>query len=443
MNNSIHDAMNDLVAADAARMSGSSFADARGGGVARRVRTRRTVRAAGMGGASAVAVGAVAVGAMNVPWGVLGAAPGVGGSDCVTTSPSIGHIRYTVTPTEAEEIRATTDYALPTASGTDVAQWWYQFSPETGLPLVSVDHTNDGTWWVTIGSGEAQRVEPDETGTVTIDLIAGRKTTSYRLESTLGNMSVAEKTTIAVGEPSPSPSDDCYTPSPTPSSVVDPTPSSDPNRSPEPSRPVIATVVTRPEDVVAGTNPFQCGFAFPTDIAGTDNLSIMGDEVNAPPKINARLAADSAPYTSDPPQALGAAPVTTITVTDRFAASIGEVSGMGTVAFDPTTIPNAAQPSGVAAVQSATFVAVVDGTVVGTIVDPFSPANAPPVLQESLDTAFDLHVTLLNPDSAFTACPGVTLGNDWVPYVVAGDTALDAAGASYGPVFAWLKYGGN
>jgi hypothetical protein len=79
MDNSIHDVMNHLVAADAARMSGVRFADARGTGVARRVRTRRTVRAAGMGGASAVAVGALAVGATHVQWGAL-VLPGAGGT---------------------------------------------------------------------------------------------------------------------------------------------------------------------------------------------------------------------------------------------------------------------------------------------------------------------------------------------------------------------------
>ena len=68
MDHSIHDVMDSLVAADAARMSGRDFADARGAGLARKVRTRRTVRAAGVGGASAVAVGALAFGAMHMPW---------------------------------------------------------------------------------------------------------------------------------------------------------------------------------------------------------------------------------------------------------------------------------------------------------------------------------------------------------------------------------------
>src|SRR5664279_2113607 len=82
MDSSFQAAMNDLVAADAARMSGRAFADARGTGVARRVRTRRRVRAAGMGGASAVAVGALAFGATNMPWGQLDVASS--GSDSIS-----------------------------------------------------------------------------------------------------------------------------------------------------------------------------------------------------------------------------------------------------------------------------------------------------------------------------------------------------------------------
>ncbi|MCB2413431.1 hypothetical protein LGT39_11305 [Demequina sp. TTPB684] len=71
MGNSFHAAMDDLVADDASRMSGARFADARGASIARRVRTRRTVKAAGVGGASVVAVGALAVGATQAPWRAL------------------------------------------------------------------------------------------------------------------------------------------------------------------------------------------------------------------------------------------------------------------------------------------------------------------------------------------------------------------------------------
>ena len=84
MDLSIHDVMNDLVRADAARMSGRDFADARGPGVARRVRTRRTVRAAGIGGGTMLTAGALVVGALNLPWGATSTDPGAtGASGCV------------------------------------------------------------------------------------------------------------------------------------------------------------------------------------------------------------------------------------------------------------------------------------------------------------------------------------------------------------------------
>ncbi|NYI42794.1 hypothetical protein [Demequina lutea] len=84
MDDSLHSVMNDLVAADAARMSGPRFANRHGGGIARRVHTRRTVRAVGVGGASAVAVGVLAVGATHMPWGELSVASS--GSDSTAGS---------------------------------------------------------------------------------------------------------------------------------------------------------------------------------------------------------------------------------------------------------------------------------------------------------------------------------------------------------------------
>ena len=66
MDGSFHSALKHLVVNDAARLSGHGFAERRGAGVAGRVRTRRTVRAVGMGGVSAVAVGALAVGSSQL-----------------------------------------------------------------------------------------------------------------------------------------------------------------------------------------------------------------------------------------------------------------------------------------------------------------------------------------------------------------------------------------
>lgn len=89
MDGSFHSGLKQLVVNDAARLSGHEFADARGAGVARRVRTRRTVRAAGMGGASAVAMGALAVGGSQLFDGgeFMPGGSATPSADAVATSP--------------------------------------------------------------------------------------------------------------------------------------------------------------------------------------------------------------------------------------------------------------------------------------------------------------------------------------------------------------------
>jgi hypothetical protein len=65
MGNAFHEAMSDLVMEDATRMSGRDFSAARGAAVTRRVRTRRTVRAAGIGTLATASAGALAYTALQ------------------------------------------------------------------------------------------------------------------------------------------------------------------------------------------------------------------------------------------------------------------------------------------------------------------------------------------------------------------------------------------
>jgi hypothetical protein len=120
MGNTFHAVMSDLVAGDAARLSGQRFADVRGASIARRVRTRRTVKAAGVGGASVVAVGALAVGAINGPWGNGSLTPsGLWADGC--------------TPTAVQDVDAIWENAVePRAHVIDVsseyeAETWYLY----------------------------------------------------------------------------------------------------------------------------------------------------------------------------------------------------------------------------------------------------------------------------------------------------------------------------
>lgn len=81
------DELRDLIArqadADAARLSGDEFVSAFGAAVTGRVRRRRRVRAAGTAGASALAVGLLAVGFVALPPVFEPAQPGPGGGACV------------------------------------------------------------------------------------------------------------------------------------------------------------------------------------------------------------------------------------------------------------------------------------------------------------------------------------------------------------------------
>ncbi len=76
MGNSFHTAMNDIVTDDSARMSGRDFSEARGAAVTRRVRTRRAVRAAGIGTVATASAGALAYTALQWDRAPQPAAPG-------------------------------------------------------------------------------------------------------------------------------------------------------------------------------------------------------------------------------------------------------------------------------------------------------------------------------------------------------------------------------
>ncbi len=135
MSNPFHSALNDLVVRDAARMSGDDFAESRAGGIGRRVRTRRTVRAAGVGGASALAAGAVAVGVTQVPWGGTATPAGAGATDATTAEGSpfeCGfHIRAEAAGTDHLWIENLT-WSTPDEINERIS--WHAFQPEGADP---------------------------------------------------------------------------------------------------------------------------------------------------------------------------------------------------------------------------------------------------------------------------------------------------------------------
>ena len=255
MDPSIHDVMHDLVAADAARMSGRDFADARGAGLARKVRTRRTVRAAGVGGASAVALGALAFGAAHSPWGVFDAAPGIGGTDCVTSSASGDAYVYEVlvrkgrTPVDTVSLVDTaTGAAFLTA--TLQPDGTYVFTDADGKPLRStvdgvyelLDHRSAGSGRG-MGCGASWHAEILVKSVSTVDFAGLPSAVASAL-----NVCHAQG-----GTPTPS------------SSVV--RPSTDPS------------LAASTETV---TSPFQCGFVFDKEASDAPHLTVSGTAWTTP-----------------------------------------------------------------------------------------------------------------------------------------------------------------
>ncbi len=432
MDNPFGSAMADALAADTARLSGRKFADARGAGVARGVRTRRTMRAAGVGGVSAVAAGAIAFGATHLPstGGVV--APATGG-ECTPTA----LVDIDAMWTHAADPRA---HVIDSSESFDT-ETWYLYDDTLEMVVLKMVPMDAGLE-VTYADGKHAMVAPNEAGFFLFEAPGGGYVTFNPNDS--AHHAIWNKETV-VGPSDVNVLADVVPPFDfqwtgcglgSPAASVDASPSVDP--SPLPTE-LTVTVVTRPEDVVAGQNPFQCGFVFPSDASETEKLYIEVIESTSVEYMNALLAEDPAYYGDSPPLAVGTAPVLTVTVRDLFLPSFGNVTSIGGSAFDPTTMEIVAPPSGFTVIQGASFVAVVEGRVVGTMFDPYSPQAAPPLLLVGTGESFDEKITLLNSETAFSSCPGIALGDDWTAYAVAGDMALDSAGRAYGPVYAWLK----
>lgn len=210
MDNALGSLMEDVVAADAARLSGREFADARGAGVARRVRTRRTVRAAGMGGASAVAAGVVAFGATHAPWDAV-SVPGAGGNTCATPWPSDSGIMLIT--------------AGPRPLPTDTT-WWIGYENETGIAKFKFAPLDDGTWLIAYASGGSETVTPTGAGTVSFELPDGvRVVLEVTAVDGRTEVTVAKPSSVVLGSGSLS-SDDCYISDPAPSTRLAPAPGS-------------------------------------------------------------------------------------------------------------------------------------------------------------------------------------------------------------------------
>ncbi len=207
------------------------------------------------------------------------------------------------------------------------------------------------------------------------------------------------------------------------------------------------------------TSPFQCGFEFPTDSQGSDDFWIDGLAWLTPAQMNAAVyqrraqtnqaqidrGGPAEPQPWDLPQAIGTEPGPVFTL---YYPAGSEGAGGEFRDTDPALNPpdsNGIQgPSDVVIYFSVgqTFVAVSDGVVSGTMRAPWSPEDAPHLTQVAWGESHFLEpLALLNPEGAFTACPGATLSGDEDLYAVAGvmtDSSVDGLSE---PEYAWLNAG--
>ncbi|NTW42477.1 MAG: hypothetical protein HGA44_21815, partial [Cellulomonadaceae bacterium] len=377
-----------------ARFSHEDFAADFGQRIASRVRRRRAVRAAGVGGGTMLTAGALVVGATHMPWGVLGAAPGVGVSDCVTPSPSDGAHLVTVT-VDGSDARSGEMVVTDAATG--------------GVRLRGIQQA-DGTWRVTDADGNPVEATSGPGGGYVVSLdgaSVGIEWPDAGASAVSSDPSTAGSFTYTVTEPDGdapvSPSDDCYTPSPT-TSVV-PSVSTEVFASTDPS------LAAKPEDVM-GDSPFECGFEFPTASHGTDDLWIDGVEWFTPAEVEAARAhlygTDAA---TDLTSSSATVPRVTVHRVDKPLAEGQEASGvMGT--WDPSLekVANLAL-GGISAervsAEGLTFVGVVGDKVVatGTLTEGDDRAQAS-VLRTSDygGEALGELMYLVDPSVALTSC---------------------------------------
>jgi hypothetical protein len=415
------------------RFANDDFAEAYGRRVAGRVRRRRTVRATAVGGGTMLTAGALVVGATHMPWGVLGAASRMVGTDCATPWPSAGAPTYSVT--------------IDTDQGS-LANFFIMYAA-TGETIVNGARQTDGTYLFTDGYDDPLSAVPGSAGFYSVELPSGvtslDSTTAlaYRSSSVETNYLrvhvpevVVDSTDLARRA-----SDDCYTPSPTPSAA--PSLTTDIYPLPDPS------LAAKPDNVI-GDSPFQCGFTFPTESYGTDGLWI--DDVGwfAPSDVEAaheKLFGANAGLTFADPNAL--VPRVTVHRVEGPLAGGQEASGvMGT--WDPTLEKVANLGLGGISVERVsaegrTFVGVIGGKVVatGTLSEGDEAANASVLADPAVDgDAYSELMYLVDPGAALTSCDASPVDLTQVKIVaVAGVIVKHADGTVVGPTYAWLPVG--
>ena len=215
----------------------------------------------------------------------------------------------------------------------------------------------------------------------------------------------------------PSPSDDCYTPSPTPSSA--------PSVALDPVLKTETRGSIKPEGAV--DSPFQCGFVMDSLGHESSQIAITDTTWVTPAAYNATLKERWA-GTADLPLELGSAPIPTVRIRVDLAATTrwGSVFGVG----EPTDAMGTSEDGTPMVDSGASFVMVRDGVVVGTM-DTTTQGAGQHFSFWADGTPDNFELTLVNAADAFVACPGQTLEPDTgTVFAVAGSYVKDKSGVN-------------
>lgn len=386
----------------AARFADEDFAALYGGAVVSRVRRRRTVRAASVGGGTMLTAGALALAVTQLP--ATRAMNPASGDPCVTITPA-------ATPADSQTLAVQTG-----------AETWMYVDAETGDVIVSAQFQEDGTWLVTNASGRTEVAEMDGAGTLEIRDDSIQVTLRITADNTISDAIIslpsgADDTTWG---PKTVTSGDCatHTPSPTLSYVVErPSPSASPS----------PTVAARVEDA---TSPFQCGYVMDPEARDSAVINVVGWEWVEPADFTPSGVA-MGDLATTLPQELGSLdiPVVHVAQAPAWAAWDGSV-GVG----DPANLDVSSGTGGPATATGLGFVKVLDGVVVGAL----SPTSQQ--LHAASWTEGDaIMVVLLNAEEAFLPCQGQGADmQEAQTYVVVGSMLDDPSGVQgEGPYYVW------
>jgi hypothetical protein len=413
------------------RFESDDFAEAYGRRVAGRVRRRRAVRAAGVGGGTMLTAGALVVGATHMPWGVLGAASRMGGTDCATPWPSAGAPTYSVT--------------IDTDQGS-LERLSIMYSA-TGAMIVGGVRQADGTYLFTDGYGASLEAVQGSAGYYTVELPPGvtslesTTTDAYRSSSVETNYLRVHPPEIAMDSTDRArrASGDCYTPGPTPSAA--PSLTTDMYPTPDPS------LAAKPGNVPA-VSPFQCGFEFPTESYGTDGLWIDDVEWFTPSEVEATRAERYGAYAESVSSPSDAIPRVTVHRVDAPLTDGQSGSGMTDTAepnLEATPTLPLSDSAAWAFSEGRTFVGVIGGKVVatGTLPEGDEAANTSILTNPAFDGDVPGELMyLVDPSVALTSCDANPVDLTQVDIVaVAGVIVKHADGTVDGPTYAWLPVG--